>query len=74
MSYCRFTKDYSDVYIISHIDGYLLCYCTLKGSFNTILRSEMILHVAWHKAQGDLVPDYVIERLTEEIKDEGDEI
>lgn len=73
MSYCRWGKD-SDVYIYHHCDGYLICCCSLTDDFKAFSRSEMILHVAWHKAQGDLVPDHVTERLTEEIKDEGDEV
>lgn len=76
MSYCRFSKDYSDLYIIHHCGppegGFLVCYC--KANFKTGSRSQMIAHIEEHKSAGDIVPNHVTDRLLEEIRNEGDEV
>jgi len=43
-------------------------------STDTPTRSEMIAHLEYHRALGDSVPQYAIDRLTEEIAKYGDAV
>jgi len=75
MSYCRFASDGSDVYVIgSTFEGEpcWVCHCT-PDPFMTLSRQVMVNHLAYHRGQGDKVPDHAFERLHKEIKIEKGE-
>jgi len=72
MSYARWTSD-SDVYVFLHSDGALeCCGCLLAGpyrSFSCIKTSKMLEHLKRHLAAGHQVPDYCMDRLKDEAKE-----
>ena len=62
MSYARWTKGYSDVYVFAHADGGIKCCgCALEpepwSSFYADTSGEMLIHLAEHKDKGHLVPE-----------------
>lgn len=64
MSYCRIGED-SDVYVIRHVSGMLVCYCLLPDNeFDT--EEGMISHLIDHKMLGHKVPDRALARLNAE--------
>ena len=65
MSYCRFSEDGSDVYVIGTGDGFQ-CYCNEPGNF-TDTEEGMIAHLSMHKRAGLLVPDRAVHRLWSEV-------
>ena len=75
MSYCRFTRGVSDLYIINTSYGVIQCLgCPLHGSVSIETRTEMIAHVKEHIEAGHLVPPYVLQRLERELKEYGEYI
>ncbi len=75
MSYCRLGPD-SDVYAIRHVDGgYRCCGCSLTGLYNYTVHiatpTELLLHLQAHRAAGDMVPRYAMDRLRDEIREYG---
>lgn len=75
MSYCRWTS--SDIFLYQNNNGSIVCCgCQLNSQdgdrlFNS--RERAIAHVEAHIAYGDSVPDNVIERLLQEIAEDGDD-
>jgi len=70
MSYCRYKEGESDIGVYQDsLSKFLVCMC--PDRFITYERSEMLDHLAKHKHKGDLVPNNVINRLEEEIKELG---
>ncbi len=85
MSYCRFGAD-SDVYAYPTVgegdnegEVYICCGCSMlmrekkePGSsvFNT--RKELIDHLLEHMVSGDAVPRYAIERILDEMNENGE--
>ncbi len=74
MSYCRFAKNESDVYLLNHVAGYYeCCGCHLNDNkisiqMNTI--PEVLRHLNKHIEKGHLVPEYAFDRLEEEAIEE----
>lgn len=82
MSYCRFGYD-SDVYMYPHAGGYIeCCLCCLpdrngvRHAKNLVFdkRSEAIDHLREHIKEGDMVPNYAVERILVEMAKEGDKV
>ena len=71
MSYCRIRKGHSDLYVFENISGgFDCCGCNLHGGFRSFhcdTPEEMLSHLKKHKEDGQLVPDYAIDRLEHEI-------
>lgn len=70
MSYARFSDD-SDVYVYLGHTGYVCCGCEWgegKGlSWWCNTEKEMLDHLERHRVHGDTVPQYAVDRLTEEM-------
>jgi hypothetical protein len=76
VSYARFSGD-SDVYMYESVTGGIVCCaCQIRKadfpSYST--RSKAIKHLHNHIKAGYKVPQYAIDRLLEEIEEEGDEV
>jgi hypothetical protein len=75
MSYARFAKDESHVYVFLSVDGALeCCGCRLEREGRSVSvqnTQQMLNHLALHKTAGHLVPDYCTEGLIED-RDEND--
>lgn len=65
MSYCRNDGVESDVYLIRHVNGSLVCYCDHPGS-EQLLEQPMIDHLQEHVARGEKVPQRAFDRLAAE--------
>ena len=65
MSYCRIGELDSDVYLIRHVNGSLVCYCDYPGN-ECLLEDEMISHLREHQARSQAVPQRVFDRLEAE--------
>lgn len=65
MSYCRIGESDSDVYLIRHVNGSLVCYCDHPGN-EALFEAEMIKHLEAHRQRGDKVPQRAIDRLVAE--------
>ncbi len=76
MSYCRWGENGSDVYMFPHTMGWVCCCgCKLHGDDSDTTftdRRDAIEHLLAHRAKGDTVPEYAIERLRQELADEGE--
>jgi hypothetical protein len=74
MSYSRFGRDGSYVYIFKAIyGGWECCGCILnheEGGFIAPTREELLEHIKEHRQAGHVVPEYVDERLRQEIAEE----
>jgi hypothetical protein len=82
VSYARFAKNHSDVYVYEASDNIQCCSCSLGfrhnrnlnkihrslPTFVTTRRSVMIKHLEQHAKQGQKVPEYVFKRLRKEMK------
>jgi hypothetical protein len=70
VSYARFGKE-SDVYVYLDIDGYLCCCgCRLEDpAWPHYSTESMLLHLAEHERQGDMVPASCIEGLKSEAEE-----
>lgn len=64
MSYCRPGED-SDVYVIRHVNGCLVCY-SHEPAFETTATQVMIYHLWSHQQRGHKVPERAFERLEAE--------
>jgi hypothetical protein len=72
MSYCRFVE--ADVYIFGTFKNkFECCACSLSEelfeSFISDTEEEMLEHIKAHRKKGNYVPDYVDDRLLQEITD-----
>lgn len=65
MSYCRNDGVDSDVYVIRHVNGMLVCYCCLPDNEHE-RPEEMITHLLNHRSLGHKVPDRALDRLNAE--------
>lgn len=74
MSYVRFSRGYSDVYVFETTVGGndMLCCCgcflekvTGQESYVCATADEMVFHLRCHQEVGDLVPEHVIPNVTE---------
>ena len=64
MSYCRWGAD-SSVYVYEHVNGgWECCDCCRVPT-----REAMLEHLLQHQRDGDMVPEYAIDSLREEIKE-----
>lgn len=71
MSYARFSN--ADVYVYLDCGGYLCCCgCLIEGFFGAKTTADMLEHLEEHKKVGHDVPDFCIEGLKEDQK-ENDE-
>jgi hypothetical protein len=68
MSYCRFGPD-SDVYVFASWQGIECCACRRFQSFTASDAARMLMHLKAHMANGDMVPDYALERLRNEMRE-----
>lgn len=75
MSYARFGPD-SDVYAFPSSGGSYVCSGCYRGRqpgtsvwFETA--AELLGHLEMHRAMGDKVPDYALDRLSREIHEEA---
>lgn len=73
MSYCRFVE--ADAYIFEHVGGFWqCCACLLSeedwGNVDCATRNEMLSHISLHRKAGHYIPEYVDERLKEEIAED----
>lgn len=69
MSYARWARNGSDVYVFAHIDGQIQCCgCPLLDdrSFDAWSTEAMVDHLAEHVGAGHTVPDRLVERLRED--------
>ncbi len=64
MSYARFKRGESDVYIIANVSGYFTCY--ENPIFECETAAEMIEHILEHVARGNLVPARTLTQLRED--------
>lgn len=69
MSYCRWAKGVSDVYVIATGDGYLCVDCEETDGYTETPRA-MLAHLEHHRARGHLVPESALERLREEMAEQ----
>ena len=68
MSYVRFGQEDSDVYVYADTTGFTCAACThCEG------RTQLIAHLTKHIDDADNVPYGVIERLTLELKEYGEQ-
>jgi hypothetical protein len=90
MSYTRFRRGASDVYVFEHVLGVLVCeMCLLQKTcpdpyggecpvsaraWCARRRSSMLAHLRRHRRAGHLVPDEVFGLLAEEQRTIGDEV
>lgn len=65
VSYCRIGEFDSDVYVIRHVNGSLVCYCDL-GDNSHLLEQGMIDHLEHHQEIGHRVPQRALDRLKAE--------
>ena len=73
MSYCRANGQTSDVYVIGTRSGLECCGCPLyQSGYRAKRYSQMLRHLAEHKRRLDKVPQYAIERLEKEQKENND--
>lgn len=72
MSYCRFGGD-SDVYVYPTDDGAECCACLLEDGDTAFYETSagMLGHLVDHIAAGHKVPAEALQRLIEEMKEEG---
>lgn len=72
MIYARFSRNNSSVYVYEDVGGdFTCCWCLLgrnceKFNFTAKTRGEMILHLLFHRIEGETVPQYALDRLAEE--------
>lgn len=64
MSYCRIGEG-SDVYVIRHVNGMLVCYCCLPDNEHDGPEG-MITHLIDHRQLGHEVPQRALDRLNAE--------
>lgn len=64
MSYCRVGED-SDVYVIRHVNGFLICY-QHEPAYECRSEQSMICHLTIHRNAGDRVPQRALDRLEAE--------
>lgn len=70
MSYCRFSD--GDVYMYEHVNGFIeCCACSLKDGKSVALlnRKDALEHLYQHRDNEDKVPEYAINRLIKDIKE-----
>lgn len=74
MSYVRFGEGGSDVYVYPSSSGIECCGCRFPADRDPTFtsRQKAIDHLVAHQEAGHTVPDYVIERLRQEIESMGD--
>jgi hypothetical protein len=68
MSYCRLGTE-SDIYCYYHVGGYYEVWSG-EGEHQFKTAQETVAFLRKRKEEGDKVPDYAIEGLLEEIKDD----
>lgn len=67
MSYCRWGAG-SAVYVYPADRGIVCCGCSMGEGDDFVAQHDgMLTHLKEHMEQGDLIPDYAIDRLTAEI-------
>ena len=74
MSYSKFQKGVSDVYVILDSNDYYQCIGCLRSDleedadwFSTDKPEKMLTHLHRHRQNGDLVPDSAFKRLKSEV-------
>ena len=68
MRYVRWGEQNSNVYIIGESDGGYWCVCCSAPEHRFKTLEGMIRHLDWHRQKGDVVPDFVEERLREDAQ------
>lgn len=71
MSYCRPNGADSDIYVIqgkSQGKVFWQCFCGKKNSY-THNQKHMLKHMLKHKKEGLKVPEYALDRMKEELKE-----
>jgi hypothetical protein len=72
MSYVRWGSDGSNVYMIADCSGGWWCVgCDMEGK-RSATRTGMLKHLQAHRDAGDIVPEYVFDRLKHELQEDGE--
>lgn len=67
MSYARFFRGESDVYVYADVAGGITCcWCALGDTITFVTSGEMIQHLTEHRAKGNLVPDHTFDQILED--------
>jgi hypothetical protein len=70
MSFTRFSET-SDVYIYTHVDGYIhCCGCAIYGDYRAFSLKDILFHISEHRELGHKVPEGIEKKISDDVTDQ----